>query len=124
MKEFCFDFDSQACQTCGGKCCRGESGYIFVSFEEIDNIAQTLEIPLEDFLLRYVKKVGYRFSLIEKKFQDEYACVFFDTQTNRCSIYETRPKQCRDFPFWKTYLDPNNLPKLLSECKGVKRRED
>ncbi|WP_034583635.1 YkgJ family cysteine cluster protein [Helicobacter pametensis] len=124
MKDFAFDFDSKACADCGGKCCTGESGYIFASIKELEEIADFLKIPFEDFLLRYVKKVGYRFSLIEQKMGTEYACIFFDTQNKNCSIYDVRPKQCRDFPFWKAYLDPQNLPQLFKECKGVKRRDD
>lgn len=124
MKQFSFCFDSRACKDCGGKCCTGESGYIFASINELEKIALFLQIPFDDFLLRYVKKVGYRFSLIEKKVNHEYACIFFDTEHQCCSIYEVRPKQCRDFPFWEIYLDEKNLPQLLKECKGVKRKEN
>lgn len=124
MKKFCFDFDSSACESCGGKCCTGESGYIFVSLNEMENIAKFLNISFEDFLLRYIKKVGYRFSLIEKALKNEYACVFFDSMSKRCLIYEVRPKQCRDFPFWEVYLEKENLPQLLKECKGVKKKNE
>lgn len=123
MKTFEFDFDCSHCQACGGKCCIGESGYIFASLKELEMIADFIQIPFEDFLLRYVKKVGYRFSLIERKFQEGYACIFFDTEKSHCSIYEVRPKQCRDFPFWDIYLDAKHLPQLFKECKGVKKKK-
>ena len=31
QKDFSFGFSKKACETCGGKCCVGESGYIFLS---------------------------------------------------------------------------------------------
>lgn len=123
MKTFGFEFNSSKCQECGGKCCTGESGYIFASLKELEQIADFLDLSFEDFLLHYVKKVGYRFSLIEQKFQEGYACIFFDKNKLCCSIYEVRPKQCRDFPFWELYLDKKHLPKLLKECIGVKEKK-
>ncbi|WP_034573216.1 YkgJ family cysteine cluster protein [Helicobacter saguini] len=64
---FDFEFDENMCEKCGGKCCYGESGYIFVSVDEMKKVAEFLKMPFEDLTLRFVKKVGYRFSFIEQK---------------------------------------------------------
>lgn len=120
---FSFGFDPSACKSCGGKCCVGESGYIFVSINEAKEIAALLQMPFDAFALRFLKKVGYRFSLIEKPYESGMACVFFDTKQRNCAIYEKRPKQCREFPFWDSMRDgvrsQSDLQSLCMECAGV-----
>ncbi len=118
-----FGFDSSACQNCGGKCCIGESGYIFLSLHEAQDISRFLGISFEVFALKYLKKVGYRFSLIEKPFENGAACVFFDEEKRNCRIYEVRPKQCKTFPFWEGFKHKNeqDLEELFTLCAGVRR---
>ena len=31
LEGYCFGFDGGKCEECGGKCCAGESGYVFLS---------------------------------------------------------------------------------------------
>ncbi|MBN2768978.1 MAG: YkgJ family cysteine cluster protein [Campylobacterales bacterium] len=113
-----FRFDPSKCESCGGYCCRGESGYIWVKYEEIEKISKKLSMSVEDFAIIYLKKVGHRYSLIEKKVEDDdYACIFFDLSTNRCSIYEERPNQCRTFPFWQQFK--NDKDEVKNQCPGV-----
>ncbi len=118
--DFDFAFNTGKCGECGGKCCYGESGYIFASIAELERISAFLNIPFEDFCLRYIKKVGTRFSLIEKKCDDVekgISCVFFDEKSLKCSIYEVRPKQCQTFPFWSMYKKDKD--ELARRCIGV-----
>lgn len=121
---FCFEFDQSACEQCGGKCCVGESGYIFASLKEIESVAGFLGLEFEAFVAQYVKKVGYKFSFIEKTYNNGFACIFFDEEKKQCSIYEVRPRQCRDFPFWKIFLEEKELEYLKKECIGVKFSEE
>lgn len=117
---FDFTFNGAKCSECGGKCCYGESGYIFTSISEMEQISSFLRIPFEDFCLRYIKKVGMRFSLIEKTCNDKekgISCIFFDEEGLGCSIYAVRPKQCRTFPFWSSYK--SNKDELAKRCMGV-----
>ncbi|ETD27388.1 YkgJ family cysteine cluster protein [Helicobacter canis] len=120
---FDFGFDSSACKGCGGRCCVGESGYIFLTLKEAESIATFLGVEFEEFVLHYVKKVGYRFSLIEKPYEDGFACVFFDTQKKQCGIYATRPAQCRSFPFWEGLRSKSELAELCALCPGVVKQE-
>jgi len=55
----------------------------------------------ESFEDKYVRKVGLRKSL--REFPNGN-CVFFDTDTRRCSVYGARPRQCRTWPFWDSNL--------------------
>jgi len=117
-KGYCYGFDSSACQECGGACCTGESGYIWTKRDEIEKIAKFLELNLEDFAKMYLRKVGHRYSLIEREIGDNnYACVFFDEKLKRCMIYDVRPMQCRTFPFWEQYKGDEG--EVRAECPGV-----
>ena len=117
---FSFAFDPKACESCKGDCCRGESGYIWVNKEEIENIANFLGILKDEFIKNYLKKVKYRFSIKEVVINGEYQCLFFDEKNCRCQIYPVRPTQCRTFPFWDRYKDEKYINEVCKECPGIK----
>ncbi len=113
-----YGFDTSACESCGGSCCTGESGYIWVKHDEIEKIADFVNLRVEDFATMYLKKVKHRYSLREKKLAPEnYACVFFDEKNRGCSIYPVRPLQCRTFPFWEQFKDDEE--EVRKECPGI-----
>jgi len=120
LKEgFGFSFDSKACETCKGNCCIGESGYIWVSPTDIQNIAVFLGEYIDKFYEKYIQKVKYKFSLKEIEYNDGLKCVFFDERKKGCSIYPVRPIQCRTFPFWEYFK--KNIKEVEDECPGIKR---
>ncbi len=112
-----YKFDSSKCVECGGKCCTGESGYIRVTLDESEKIANLLRIELEEFAFKYLFKIGYGFSIKEKISEDGFACIFFDEKNKNCQIYEARPAQCREFPFWDIFKD--NEQEVKNECPGI-----
>ena len=114
---FSYSFDPCACETCQGNCCTGESGYIWVSPEELKMIANHLEMEEGTFIKEYLFKVRYRFTLKEIAYQDGFCCVFFDTIRKQCSIYPVRPSQCRTFPFWDYFKE--NINEVKKECPGI-----
>lgn len=116
-KGFEFGFDEKACARCGGKCCVGERGNIFADKEELKRICAFLGLERAEFTAQYLRKVGFRYSFVEFEFEGGFACVFFDTQSRKCSIYELRPKQCRSFPFWEYFKE--HKEELKKECIGV-----
>jgi len=112
-----YAFNSDACSTCQGRCCTGESGYIYVTKNEILAIAKLLDMDVNEFGVKYLFKNGYKYSLKENKIEDSYECVFYDRESNGCKIYMARPQQCKTFPFWdyfKTHVD-----ELKEECPGI-----
>jgi len=111
---FNFKFNPEACKECEGNCCIGESGYIWVSLKEIEEISKFLGIDTEIFKERFLIKVGYRYSIKERPYKDGYACLFFD---NGCKIYPVRPNQCKTFPFWDYFKD--KVDELKKECPGI-----
>lgn len=117
--DFPYAFDPRGCESCGGHCCTGESGNIWVSRSEIEEISAFLEMESDEFLNQYVKKVWYKYTLKEMQIgENNFACVFFDMEKQSCSIYAVRPKQCRDFPFWDHFrIHPEEA---YEECPALK----
>lgn len=82
-----------ACRQCGA-CCVGESGTIYVTKAEIEIIAASTHLSMDEFKAQYLYPYKDSFSIKEDK---QGRCLFFD---QGCTIYTTRPLQCRTFPFW------------------------
>ena len=112
-----YSFNTDACATCQGRCCTGESGYIYVNKNEIEKIASLLEMKVNDFRVKYLFQKGYKFSIKEQRFNDSYECVFYDRESNACKIYMARPSQCHTFPFWDYYK--TRVDELKKECPGI-----
>ncbi|MEF3191199.1 MAG: YkgJ family cysteine cluster protein [Campylobacterales bacterium] len=114
---FPYAFDPTACASCGGNCCIGDSGYIWVSMAEIEAMSRYLGVELKEFISRFCVQIGARFSLKEYPFGSGYACCFFDPKMHGCSLYEVRPRQCRTFPFWDYFK--RNPNEAYDECPGI-----
>jgi len=117
-KDYPFKFDSTKCATCEGNCCIGESGYIWITVDEIEKLSNYLNISVDKLFKDYLVKYGYRFSIKEKKLsENNYACIFFDTNIKRCTIYDVRPNQCKTFPFWEHFK--TNIQEVKNECPAI-----
>lgn len=101
------------CTECG-KCCTGAPGHVWVSDEEVEEMATFLNLTPAEFRKRYVRRVGQRYSLVEKK---NYDCVFL--KDKKCMLYTTRPKQCRTFPFWPHLLTESGWKEAAKTCEGI-----
>jgi len=105
---------SFTCTRCGA-CCTGAQGYVWVSVEEIERLAESRGESPEEFSRRYVRRVGSRYSLIEKPGGD---CVFWDPNAG-CTVYAARPIQCRTWPFWEENVEtPEDWERTKSVCPG------
>lgn len=117
-KDYPYKFDENRCSTCEGNCCIGESGYIWITQQECEKLASYLDISVEELGIKYLFKVGYKYSIKEKQISPtSYACEFFDLEKKQCSIYEVRPSQCRTFPFWEYFK--NNIEEVKQECPAI-----
>lgn len=114
---FPYAFDPSACAECGGRCCTGESGNIFVSAQEIRALSALLQTDEADFRAAYLEKRGYKFSIKERRVGPSYDCIFYDREQGGCSVYAARPMQCRTFPFWDYYK--RRVRELKNECPGI-----
>ncbi len=119
MKQEGFDytFTPDACATCQGRCCTGESGYIYVNKKEIENIAKLLQLDVKEFVQKYLFKKMYKYSIKEIQYNDSFECIFYDRESNGCKIYDARPTQCKTFPFWDYYK--TRVDELKLECPGI-----
>lgn len=117
--EYDYSFDESFCDKCGGKCCTGESGYIWIDETEIRNLAEFFGLSRDEFKKLFLYKEAGKFSIKEKPYNGGFACVFFDEKNKNCGVYDFRPSQCRSFPFWDYFKD--KIEELEQECIGVKR---
>ena len=114
---FPYAFDPSKCESCEGRCCTGESGYIYVTLQEISALANLLKLEMQVFVEKYLYKKGYKYSLKEVVYHDSYDCIFYDRASNGCKVYEARPTQCRTFPFWDYFKQ--RVDELKDECPGI-----
>lgn len=101
-----------------GKCCtsHGEFGYVFLTLEDRRRIAAHLKIRTSEFTKKYCQKSGTVWHLIESPGQPD--CLFLKNKA--CSIYESRPTQCRTWPFWPEVMSPKSWAKdVVNFCPGV-----
>lgn len=105
------------CTRCGA-CCTGAPGYVWVTPEEIADLAGHLGLAIEAFSRRYVRQVGGRLSLIERPNGD---CIFWERAAG-CTVYPARPAQCRTWPFWPENLEtPADWERTVGACPGAGR---
>ncbi|PZT47462.1 zinc/iron-chelating domain-containing protein [Helicobacter valdiviensis] len=114
-----FSFDESKCKECGGKCCKGESGYVYLTLEDMQKIAEFLGMDFMEFTQKYIRKLVAGYSLLEKKEINGkgYACIFLNEEKGECEIYKVRPMQCRTFPFWQGFKQ--DYSELKNECMGI-----
>ena len=106
------------CTQCG-KCCwtRGEYSHVYLTREDLTQLAAALGLTVAEARARYT-------------FRDENGwteldftggrCVMLDGETNLCKVYESRPTQCRTFPFWPELLRRGTwTAEARRICEGV-----
>jgi Fe-S-cluster containining protein len=103
-----------SCTRCGA-CCTGAPGYVWVSIEEIEEIARFRRETVDEFSARHVRQIGDHFSLIERPGGD---CIFWDREAG-CTVYPARPVQCRTWPFWPENVEtPEDWEQITRICPG------
>ena len=104
-----------SCQQCG-KCCWDEGEYteVYVTREDISEIADYLSLLPQLFRQKYVKKTDGFDVLVSR------GGAGIMLQDGRCRVYSCRPRKCRTWPFW-----PENLKRhvwygeVRKRCPGV-----
>ena len=102
------------CTRCG-KCCTGTPGYVWVTEEGLEAIADFLGQPLDEVRATRTRTAHRGLTLREKANGD---CVFYD-RTEGCTIYPVRPPQCRTWPFWESNVaSPEAWQQTCDVCPG------
>ena len=105
------------CTRCGA-CCTGAPGFVWVNEEEIGRIASYRNETVEQFSKRHVRRVGERYSLIERPGGD---CIFWD-KGRGCTVYPARPAQCQTWPFWPDNIESRETWDAVTKvCPGSGR---
>jgi Fe-S-cluster containining protein len=103
------------CTQCGD-CCTGAPGTVWVSEEELQEIAEYLGKPIGEIRLFHTRIIRGRVSLTEFANGD---CTFFDPWARKCTVYKARPTQCRTWPFWNSHLaSAEAWQKVCDVCPG------
>lgn len=104
------------CTQCGN-CCSGEPGVVWVSPEDMQQIAEFTGLTETELRLKHTKRIGGKVTLRERENGD---CTFLDANTRGCTIYSVRPAQCRTWPFWNSNLEsPETWEEAKSGCPGM-----
>ncbi len=111
------NFECQRCMYC----CSSEPGYVFLSQMDLERLSQFFGLDVESFIDIYCRLVDYGthylVSLIEKK---NYDCIFLSP--SGCTVYDSRPEQCRTYPFWKSVMESlKSWEAESSFCPGINK---
>ncbi|MBI3211373.1 MAG: YkgJ family cysteine cluster protein [Simkania negevensis] len=108
------------CTECG-KCCTAAPGFVWLSEEDITALTSHLALSREEFLKKYTREVGERISLIEDP--THFDCIFLKNKKH-CTVYKSRPKQCRTFPWWPSQiLSKERWEEAAKRCEGINHPE-
>jgi Fe-S-cluster containining protein len=90
-----------SCKQCSS-CCRYDPGFVFLSEKDVKVLAEALEITYNEFVQVYCRWIpfGDRMERLSLRELSNYDCVFW--KSGGCSVYQSRPLQCRTFPFWQS----------------------
>ncbi len=93
-------FEKTDCLACAN-CCKTSSPIIVMA--DVDRISKHLKMKPGDFVVKYL-----RIDEDEDYVFQKIPCVFLN-ENNTCSIYEVRPRACREYP----HTDRKNMHEIL-----------
>ncbi len=102
-----------------GNCCvsRGNYGFVYLSKKDIKKLSDGFKITEQNFIKNYCQKTDGFIHLKELK-KNNGNCIFL--KDNKCTVYKSRPIQCRTWPFWHENMNTktwNN--EIAKNCPGV-----
>jgi Fe-S-cluster containining protein len=101
---------------------------VFLSEDDLFVLADALIMKADEFVAAYCRWIpsedGYNEELSLKEIptgSDNFDCVFWK---DGCSVYDSRPIQCRNFPFWDFVLkDEGAWNRTAAGCPGMGKGE-
>ncbi len=105
-----------SCQK-SGNCCRA-GGYVYVSTEEINALAESLHMDIPSFSTQYVRREKGWPVIASPTFRTR---CFLDDK-NQCQVYSNRPRMCRTYPDWEgIWSSSEALEEEIKSCPGLKK---
>tara|TARA_Y100000590_G_C15417060_1_gene899887 strand:- start:5 stop:466 length:462 start_codon:yes stop_codon:yes gene_type:complete len=102
-----------------GNCCvsRGSYGYVYLSKKDLKKLSKYFNLSKKEFVLQFCQTTDGYIHLVEKNNLNG-KCIFLNK--NRCTVYKSRPTQCRTWPFWNENMNPKIWNKEISiYCPGI-----
>ena len=98
---------------------------MFLSENDANSLRTALNMEYIDFVkayCRWIPKGNGKFELSLRE-KSNYDCVFWNSKPNAgCAVYESRPLQCRAFPFWPSVIsDKKSWNAAAKSCPGMGR---
>jgi uncharacterized protein len=94
------------CTACG-RCCQNE-GEVWLDADEFADLSTNLNEAPEAVLEKYTEKTMSGWVKLKNQISDDPKindrCIFLGADGKECSIYSSRPIQCRTYPFWPRLL--------------------
>ena len=87
------------CIDCPAYCC--SYTHIEATKADVKRLAKHFDLPVEKAQRKFTKKGDSETPRVLRHTDDEHyvtSCMFLDKETRNCTIYESRPQICRDFP--------------------------
>ena len=106
------------CQS-SGNCCvsRNSYGYVYLSINDLKRFSKYFNLSIKDFKSQFCQTTDGFVHLTEKNSLNG-KCIFL--KNNRCSVYESRPSQCRTWPFWNENMNAKVWNENISiNCPGI-----
>ncbi|MGC4052195.1 MAG: YkgJ family cysteine cluster protein [Paludibaculum sp.] len=102
------------CQPGCTRCCDME-GYVYITEQDLKNAARHIGLTPAEFEKKYVYRTRHLLRLRKPR---DRQCHFL--LHGGCSIHESKPTQCRLFPFWPELLETRQAwEKTGRRCPGI-----
>ena len=102
-----------------GKCCvsRGSYGFVYLSDIDLKRFSNYFKISIRKFKKKYCQITDGFIHLTEKS-DLRGNCIFL--KDKKCSVYASRPSQCRTWPFWNENMNAKIWNNDISvNCPGI-----
>jgi uncharacterized protein len=110
-KEYRFE-----CARCSA-CCRGEPGYVFLTPSDLVALSAFFRMDRAAFISEYCRVVRSPVRIYSLREKPNYDCILWD---GGCRAYESRPVQCRTYPFWQSVAgSAERWKEEASHCPGI-----
>ncbi|MGM9998780.1 MAG: YkgJ family cysteine cluster protein [Candidatus Bruticola sp.] len=113
------------CQRCG-RCCSGPSGIVQCTREEAEAMLKELNMEWPEFLNSVACEYEGQLYLKEVRCKYGFDCVLLErNEKNKrtptgCMVRNSRPVQCRTWPFWPEVIySPQTWSLASKRCPGI-----
>ena len=85
------------CMKCPGYCC--SYPLIGLTKRDVERLAKHHDMSFKEARDKFTEEAHVRKYVMRRQKDEHFGkiCLFFDTTARRCTIYEARPKVCRDY---------------------------